>query len=73
MPWSADEESREWHPATDTERCYQIEKGLQDMGLDVELVELAQTKNEILKVACIFDGPDADPNAERWKSFQEKD
>ena len=73
MSWSAKQENREWHPATDTERCYEIEKGLQAMGLNIELVQMAQTENKILKVACIFDGPDSDPNAERWKSYQEKD
>jgi hypothetical protein len=73
MTWKAQDEEREWHPATSSDRCFDLEKRLRDEGIDVRLVGYARTTDNILKVACIFDGPDADPNAERWKSYQETD
>jgi hypothetical protein len=73
MAWNAEREEREWHPVTHSKRCFDIEKRLRDEGLDVKLVEYAKTTDGILKIACIFEGPDADPHAERWKSYQETD
>ena len=73
MNWEWQEETREWHCVVNPKDCYRILEALKAQGLDVELVAREDTGNPVLKVACIFDGPDADPNAERWKSYQEKD
>jgi len=34
---------------------------------------MIKTDDPILKVTCIFDGLDADPHAERFKSYQDID
>lgn len=73
MSWEWQEETREWHCAVDRAACLDILKALRAQGLDVRLVDRQETGKEILRIACIFDGPDADPSAERWKSYQEKD
>jgi hypothetical protein len=72
-PWTSADEDREWHAATSLEQCDGIESALRDQGLDITLVDRQATSNSILRAACIFDGPDADPEAERWTSYQETD
>lgn len=72
-PWDPKTETREWHAATTPEQCEKIEAALQGQGLDVTFVQDENTGNSILKVACIFDGPDEDINADRWTSYQETD
>lgn len=73
MPWQWREETREWHCAVSEKDCRRILKALQAQGLDVKLVGREKTGDPILAVACLFDGPDADPDADRWKSYQEGD
>jgi hypothetical protein len=72
-PWTSAGEDREWHPATSEAQCDVIEAALKAQGLDVTFVQPEDTGDNVLKVACIFDGPDADPNADRWTSYQETD
>lgn len=71
--WNPLTERREWHPATSEEGCEVIEGRLQGMGLRVELTRAVDTGKGILRFACVFEGPDATPHAERWKSYQEVD
>jgi hypothetical protein len=72
-PWVPSEETREWHAATTSEQCEKIEAALQAQGLDITFVRDEKTGNSILEVACIFDGPDSDTEADRWTSYQETD
>ncbi len=72
-PWDPKTETREWHAATQESQCDVIEAALRAQGLDVTFVEPKELGDGLLKVACIFDGPDADPEANRWTSYQEKD
>jgi hypothetical protein len=71
--WNPLTEKREWHPATSEDGCDAIEARLQKMGYRVELIEAFNTGKGELRYACIFEGPDADPHAERFKSYQEVD
>lgn len=73
MTWNPIEEKREYHCATSINGCKRLLKALRDQGLDINLVDRVLTQDEMLKVACIFDGPDADPHANRWQSYQETD
>jgi hypothetical protein len=43
------------------------------MGLDLELIEAVDTGKGELRFSCIFEGQDADPHADRWKSHYEVD
>jgi hypothetical protein len=72
-PWTPSGEDREWHAAVSKDRCDDIEATLQAQGLDIVLVDRELTGDDILKVACIFDGPDSDPEADRFTSYQETD
>jgi hypothetical protein len=72
-PWTSADEDRGWHAAVSKDRCDDIEATLQSQGLDVVLVDRELTGDDILKVACIFDGPDSDPEADRFTSYQETD
>jgi hypothetical protein len=65
--WSAAEEDREWHGAVSRSDCDRLEKALRDKGLDVQLVDRQPTGDSNLPWACIFDGKDADPNADRFR------
>lgn len=50
-----------------------MEQTLQAQGLDLYLVRTYRQSDPVLPVICIFDGPDADRTAERFKSYSEKD
>lgn len=71
MKWQPTEEVREWHGATDEEDCFEMETRFKKQGLKIHLAATPETGDPVLKVACIFDGPDADPHAERFKSYQD--
>jgi hypothetical protein len=73
MTWNPIEEKREYHCATSEKGCDRLLDALRAQGLDIELVDQAQTGDDLLRIACIFDGPDADPHANRWQSYQETD
>jgi len=64
-------ETREWHLAADVGGCLRIEARLQGQGLKIEFDEPLKSGDQILKIACTYIGEDADPTAERWKSYQE--
>lgn len=66
-------EKREWHPAVSDEGCKAIWQRLKKMGLDLELIEAIDTGKGDLRFSCIFEGQDADPHADRWKSYYEVD
>lgn len=66
-------EDREWHPAVDVKGCQIIESRLQRMGLRIEVTEVQDTGDQVLSKACIYEGPDADPHANRWQSHNETD
>jgi hypothetical protein len=66
LAWSAETETREWHGAVTQRDCKRLEKALKDKGLDIKLVDMQSTGNPNLPVACIFEGADADPNANRF-------
>ncbi len=67
------DEVREWHCATTEEACFEMEARFKKDGLRIHLVDTPLTADPILKVACIFDGADANPHAERFKSHQDLD
>lgn len=69
--WEPTEELREWHCATNEEACFEMEANFKKQGLRISLVAIPETDDPILKVACIFDGLDADVNAERFKPYQD--
>lgn len=73
ITWNPLNETKEWHCAATREGCLNLEARFQQEGLKIHLVDMVKTNDAILKVACIFDGPDADPHAERFKSYQELD
>jgi hypothetical protein len=73
MTWNPLDEVREWHCATTKEACFEMEARFQEEGLRIKLVNMEKSGDSILKVACIFDGTDADPSAERFKSYQDLD
>lgn len=50
-----------------------MESRFQKEGLRIQLVDIVKTGDPILTVTCIFDGADADPHAERFKSYQDLD
>ena len=73
MTWNPLNEAREWHCAADEEACFEMEARFKKEGLRIHLVETPPTGDRVLQVACIFDGADSDPNAERFKSYQDLD
>lgn len=73
MTWNPIDEVREWHCATNKKACVEMEERFKKEGLRIHLVDILETGDRNLKVACIFDGPDADPHAERFKSYQDLD
>jgi len=68
-------ETLEWHAATDEAGCLKIEQRLQSDGLQVSLTETQRQQNSqsALPVICIYEGPDADPTAERFKPSSYKE
>jgi hypothetical protein len=72
-PWVASEEAREWHAAIEADCCLVMEVKLRREGLDLKLVDTSETGDSVLTVACIFDGPDSDPAANRWSDDQGDD
>ncbi|MBE9117930.1 hypothetical protein IQ249_18695 [Lusitaniella coriacea LEGE 07157] len=73
MEWKPTEETREWHCATTEEDCFEMENRFKKQGLRIRLVATPRTSDPILRIACIFDGADANPMAERFKSYQDRD
>ncbi|HIK33725.1 MAG TPA: hypothetical protein IGS31_20620 [Oscillatoriales cyanobacterium M4454_W2019_049] len=73
MTWNPLNEKREWHCAADEESYLDMEARFKKEGLKLNLVETPPTGDTVLKVVCIFDGEDANPNADRFKSYQDLD
>lgn len=71
MKWKPTAETREWHSATNEEACFEMEEKFKKQGLRMNLVATAEISDPVLKVACIFDGLDADPHAQRFKPYQD--
>jgi hypothetical protein len=72
-PWTPSGEDREWHAAATDDNCLGMETLFRGQGLDVNLVATEATGNSILPRACIFDGPDSDPEVNRWNSQGQDD
>lgn len=73
MTWNPLDEVREWHCATTEEACFEMEERFKKDGLKIHLVDTPPTGDSILKVVCIFDGIDASPSEDRFKSYQDLD
>ncbi|MGK7926917.1 MAG: hypothetical protein AB4290_17025 [Spirulina sp.] len=73
MDWRPVLEDREWHCAASEEDCFKMEERFKQQGLDIRLVDIAETGDPVLRVACIFDGADADRQAERFKPYLERE
>ncbi|MEM9538169.1 MAG: hypothetical protein AAGA60_01515 [Cyanobacteria bacterium P01_E01_bin.42] len=73
MDWKPVSEVREWHCAANEEDYFKMEERFRQQGLDIRLVDIVETDDPILRVTCIFDGADADRQAERFKPYQEKE
>ena len=71
--WSPATEDREWHAAASDDHCLGMESQFRAQGLDIELVDTQDTGNSILPKACIFEGSDSDPEANRWPNNQGDD
>jgi hypothetical protein len=69
-PWNPFEEVREWHAAATDDKCLDMEAQFRAQGLDISLVDTEATGDDILGKACIFDGPDSNPEASRWPNNQ---
>ncbi|MBD1995279.1 hypothetical protein H6G00_01370 [Leptolyngbya sp. FACHB-541] len=63
-------ETREWHAAASSADCNNIARRLKSQGLKVFLADRQRRNDPLLPIACIFEGQDADPNAERFLSPQ---
>lgn len=68
-----EEPVQEVHAAVNPECCKALERSLKQMGLVIHLVEAVNTGTKDLLYDCIFEGEDADPQADRFSSFQIKD
>jgi hypothetical protein len=73
MTWNPLNETKEWHCAADEDACFEMEARFKKEGLRIRLVDTPPTGDPDLKVVCIFDGVDAAPHAERFKSYQDLD
>lgn len=73
LQWNPSTESREWHAAASATHCKAMERLFQQQGLRIRLVERQRTNDPQLPIACIFDGPDADPSAERFPAHQHRE
>jgi hypothetical protein len=61
--------SIEAHPAASIDGCFRIEARLRSWGLDINLIGASRPPREqasALPVLCLYTGPDADPEADRW-------
>ncbi len=73
MPESWDQPIQEVHSATSPQSCRALEITLKRTGLRIDLVEIINTGKGDLPYDCIFEGPDADPEAERFLPPEYKD
>ncbi len=73
MTWNPLDEVREWHCATTKEACFEMEARFKKEGLRIHLADMENSGDNLLKVACIFDGIDASPSEERFKFYQDLD
>jgi hypothetical protein len=73
MTWNPLNETKEWHCAVNEDACFEMEARFKKEGLRIHLVDTPPTGDPVLKVVCIFDGADADPSIERFKSYQDLD
>jgi len=62
----------ERHAATSEGQCRKMEQRFKSEGLDLTWVKTEPTGDDTLKVWCVFDGDDVDPEADRWPTYQEK-
>jgi hypothetical protein len=67
-----EEPVQEVHAAVNPEGCKALEKRLKKMGLAIDLVEAVNTGRRELPYDCIFEGEDADSQADRFSSPHEK-
>ncbi len=68
-----EEPAQEVHGAVSPQGCKNLEKRLKQMGLSIRLVEAVNTGRRELPYDCIFEGEDADPQADRFSSPLDKD
>ena len=73
MPESQEKPVQEVHSASSPQACKALERTLKKMGLRIRLVEIINTGEGDLPHDCIFEGPDADPEAERFLPPKYKD
>jgi hypothetical protein len=68
-PLPPDEPVLESHAATSPEHCGRMEKRFKGQGLDLKLVATPQKGKGLLSFLCLFKGKDADPEADRWTTY----
>lgn len=69
----SEEPVQEVHAAASPQGCKNLERRLKQMGLSIGLVEAVNTGRRELPYDCIFEGEDADPQADRFSSPLDKD
>lgn len=73
MQEAQEEPVQEVHAAVSPQGCKALEKRLKQMGLRIRLVEAINTGMGDLPYDCIFEGADADPEADRFTPVEFKD
>jgi len=68
-----EEPIQEVHAAVSPQGCKKLERRLKQMGLAIRLVEAVNMGRRELPYDCIFEGEDADPQADRFSSLLDKD
>jgi hypothetical protein len=63
----------ETHAATSKAQCEEMERRLKAQGLKLDLIDTELTGDDLLSTLCLFTGLDANPEANRWKTYSEDD